>query len=116
MNTESKIKKIRERFTSLTDEILNEMIVDIDLVQYPQLKSKYLKIIPTSMKIKISCESTSEDYLFQNLSKEITNALNKYEHKKYKIIEIKKKLLHYDELLKIEEKTIEGYNNLSAIN
>ena len=102
--------------TSLTYEILNEIISDIDLEQYPQLKSKYLKIVPTSMKIKILCESTSEDFLFKNLSKEITNALNKYEHKKNKISEIKKKLLHYDNLHKTEEKTLEPYNNLSAVN
>ena len=121
MNTETKIKNIKERFISLTDEVLNDLLTNIDLEQYPQLKPKYLNILPSSIKTKILCEclfSNNPDRLeqiYKNLTREISNSLDKAANKKRDISKIKKKLEHYEQLLKTEENELEKFKDLSLL-
>ncbi len=114
------ITEVRERFISLTDEILNTMIENVNIERYPYMKPQYLKFIEAPLRVKVlnqllfSCNDPKEieDQVFKSLTKEFLSSLKIFDSRKNKLSLLKKKLMAYEELIKTEKKNIEEYQSI----
>ena len=114
------ITEVRERFISLTDEILNTMIENVNIERYPYMKPQYLKFIEAPLRVKVlnqllfSCNDPKEieDQVFKSLTKEFLSSLKIFDSRKNKLSLLKKKLMAYEELIKTEKKYIEEYQSI----